>query len=175
MPVVEYGVTLLSLRAGSSNMAVYTDLFIAAEMDMLTAPLEHDRPSEFFPTVQGKYITPLEFAELESLVAGKSLDEPADILQTAVEQMEQNLVRERESTWVYRLPEAFVMTLAHLTIGEVAKVSTEWAQSTGARPLDRKSVSQEDIVNAMHYLHEICQLASRALSENKQMYLWMAV
>jgi hypothetical protein len=152
-------------------VAVYTDLFIATAADVLSAPLDGHSPIEYFPTIQAKGITPLHLATLEAIVTGQT--DPYALMDARLDAWDASVVREwSNDVAVERVPDALVKALARLAPQEIAHAAKAWEDTDEMRAtVDRP----EHVAWLAGFLHDVCQLARRATTEGKNMYLWTAV
>jgi hypothetical protein len=140
-------------------VAVYSDRFIATEAEVLAAPLDQQSPAEYFPAIQAKYISPLELATLEAIVAGQT--DPYALVDARLDEMSGVVVREEAggNIMVERVPATLVE-------------AQTWQATDELRVAVDKS---EQLAWAVRYLGDGSSLAKRAQTEGKQMYLWTAV
>ena len=145
-------------------MAVYTNIFIATEVEVASAPLDGASPAEWFPTIGAKYITTLELSTLEALLTGQ---EAYALWDTHPEALDETVVREWENVWVHRIPDPLVSALIRLPPADIPQVAQAWTNTEELR--------RADLHWAIHYVGEMRDLAIRALAEGTGMYLWVAV
>jgi hypothetical protein len=156
-------------------MGILTDVFIATEAELAATQFEGSgTPSDFFPTVQGKYFDPVELAVLEAIVTEQKQD-PGTLTG-----MISQPIRGDESSeqWINLFSERLVTRLAELTEASISHYGARWASSIEeewrgprAKPLTQKDAATHS-ADVTQYLQALCQLARRAQAEGKRMYLW---
>jgi hypothetical protein len=153
-------------------VAVYTYIFIAAETDVMTVPLDRNSPVDYFSTVQGKNITSLSLATLEAILAGQP--DPYARLEERLDTWEQNAVwmRADGNVSVERFPDTLVSALATLIPEATERAARAWEDTDEVRASGDKAAHAAWLAG---YLDQLSALARRALAEGKGMYLWTAV
>ena len=152
-------------------MAVYTDLFIATESEVLSVPLYEQSPVEYFPTVEAKGITTLHLATLEAIATGQA--EPYALVYARLDALDESVVRQwQNDVVVERVPDTLVEALARLAPREIAQVAQRWEDTDEMRATTERT---EHVAWITGYLHAVRELVRRAQTEGKQVYLWTAV
>lgn len=153
-------------------MAIYSDIFIATEADMMAAPLDQHEPTEYFPTIEGKGITLLHLATLEAIATGQP--DPYALADERMGTWDQCAVRGRDdgNLWVERLPDTLLDALLSLAPAEIARVAQAWEDTEEMRVSQRRA---EYVAWLTEYITKMRNLAGRALAEGKCVYLWTAL
>jgi hypothetical protein len=154
-------------------MGVLTDAFIATEAELAATQFEGSGgPINWFPTVQNKNIDPIKLALLEAIVTGQ---DPDDL--DGVTRLIGQPIRESEEEWICPFSDTLAARLADLTGAEISRYGTIWASSKEWHdPRAGSSTPTADAIHYItHYLQEICQIAVRAKTEGKRMYMWIAL
>jgi hypothetical protein len=153
-------------------MAIYSDIFIATEAEMMAAPLDQHEPGRYFPTIEAKYITPLYLMTLDAIMAG--YQDPSALVDERRDIWDQSVMSAREdgNLWVERIPDTLVKALASLSSAEVTRAARAWDDTEEMRASRDR---EEHVAWLADYLTRICDLASRAVAEDKCMYLWTAL
>ncbi len=153
-------------------MAVYSDIFIATDADLLAAPLDQHEPTDYFPTVEGKSITPLSLATLEAILTGDR--DPYAGLDERMDTWDQNEVWTRldGNISVERFSDTLVSALATLTPETMEQAARAWEDTDEVRASRDRA---EHVAWLASYLERLSHLAIRARVEGRGMYLWAAV
>ena len=137
-------------------MAVYTDFFVAspdeaAALDVAAGPVG-------LPTLRSRGVEYVKLSILDSILTGVPDRFPEEIAEDA-----------GQESWEAALAEPLAAALASLTPEEVRSVSRQWSQTDELR-MDRWT--DED---TSQFLNGLRELASRARSERKRLYLWVSL
>jgi hypothetical protein len=119
-------------------------------------------PSKEFDGIDIKGIDSVKFTTLHELVTGRPYEE-------LVSKYEPTLEVSDDGPWVFVIPDELVSRLASLPQHELREVGTRWAQTEEFR-LDRWEPGL--VVTA---LGEICELAAKAFSSQRSLFLWMSL
>jgi hypothetical protein len=156
-------------------MGLLTDAFIATEAELAAIRLEGSSiPGDAFPTVPGKNIDPLKLAYLEAIVTEQNAENLVEMINDPIGETD-----ESSEQWLYPFSERLVARLATLTADQINHYGTIWAsieewRGPRAKPLTPKAAAMYS-TNVTHYLHALCQLASQAQAEGKNMYMWICL
>lgn len=145
-------------------MGILTDAFVASASDLDALRPGVGGPAAFFPTLQAKGMDPVKLASLEALLAPPAREWDEDGL----------LAREWEEQWVYRLPASLAHALVALPADEIPRMAREWAATEEWR-LDGVDLTNDVSVEGLAALISgLRQLASQALQDRKDLYLWIS-
>ena len=137
-------------------MAVYTDFFVAlpdeaAALDVQVGPLG-------LPTIQAKSVHHVKLAILDEILTGVPDRFPEDIAEYT-----------GGDSFIYALAEPLVEALAALSPEEAQDAARRWSQAEDWK-LDGWTTEE-----VHDFLEELRELAIRARSERKRLYLWVSV
>jgi hypothetical protein len=148
-------------------MSILSDAFLATDAELAATQFEGSGgPIAFFPTLQGKGIDPLKLLLLEAIVMDQAIPNP-DIL-------DQRIVRGKDESseqWIYQFPDTMVARLAELTAAEISRYGTMWASTEEWR--GPKEIPPIAVIT--HYFQQLCQLAMHAQTEERHIYMWIAL
>jgi hypothetical protein len=148
-------------------MSILSDAFLATDAELAATQFEGSGgPIAFFPTLQGKGIDLLKLLLLEAIVMEQAIPNP-DIL-------DQRVVRGKDESseqWIYQFPDTMVARLAGLTAAEISRYGTMWASTEEWR--GPKGIPPIAVIT--HYFQQLCQLAMRAQTEERHIYMWIAL
>ncbi|GHO62630.1 hypothetical protein KSC_015220 [Ktedonobacter sp. SOSP1-52] len=151
-------------------MSLISDAFIATKTELEeTQFMSQGNPGQFFPTMQGKNIDPLMLAQLELIVTNLEKNSLPAILSS----LDERMLGEAESTeqWIYQFPDPLVNRLATLQDTEISRYGAQW----GATKEWQSKKGLPPTEAATQFLQQLCQLAIRAQTEAKNMYMWISL
>ena len=164
-------------------MGALTDFFIATPEDvndLRTGQLLRD----LFPTLEMKNVDSMKLEILAQIVTGNSQElELEELLRSRFLVLvkgslggEFRLPDEFNEgdpmdfdLWIERFDPAFVEGLATFPAEQVLPAATQWAEQWAA--FDGRAVGKDDAVSLAALMQQLCQLATRARAEGKQLYL----
>lgn len=140
-------------------MGILTDYFIATraeaqDMDADALPISR------FDCAQLKGVDSVVLAQLDVLVRELPFTE-------AVDASELIHMASEEGPWVLSVPHELVERLAKMPDAETASLATRWIQCE-----ELQGWTTED---AIFVLNQLRRLASKAVSSNKEMFLWVSL
>jgi hypothetical protein len=156
-------------------MAVYTDLFIATEAEVLAASPGAHAPVAYAPSVQAKGITSSHLEPLEAIVSEQT--DPCALVDARIETWDEGASESAGdgdgNVTVEPLRTPLVEMLAHFTPDAFAQAVRSWEDIDKMRTTIRRP---EHVAGIIACLRETCLLMRHAQAEGNQVYLlWTAV
>lgn len=144
-------------------MALLTDFFVAALADVQTLDLSQS-PLDKFPGLAAKRTDPVKIVQLQCCIDGKTFDEHMPLL-------DEMSVRDngQGGPWLLRVPQILCDALASANPADINKHGRAWAAT------DEWSADGGTATDIVPYLAEIAQLASRAKTEQKSLFIWVSL
>jgi hypothetical protein len=163
-------------------MGALTDFFIATPEDVNDLR-RGQRLRDLFPTLEMKNVDSSKLEILAQLVVGNSQELKMeeirpDFLVLVKGALEEEFRFPEEfhegelmdfNMWIERFDPVFVEGLATFHTEEVLPVAAEWARQWAV--FDGRPVGKDDTESLSALIQQLCQLATRARAEGKQLYL----
>jgi hypothetical protein len=163
-------------------MGALTDFFIATPEDV--NDLRRGQPlRDLFPTLEMKNVDSSKLEILAQLVVGNWQDLTQEERQPSPLVLVKGALGEEFrfpdefhqgdrmdfDFWIQRFHPVFVEALATFPAEQALPVATQWARQWAA--FDGRPLGEDDTASLSALLQQLCQLATRARAEGKQLYL----
>lgn len=163
-------------------MSVLTDFFIATPEDV-NALRPGQLLRDLFPTLEMNNMDSFKVEILAQLVVGNSQELKLKEIRPHFLVFVKGALEEEFRfpdefnegdlldfvLWIERFDPVFVEGLATFPAEHVLPVATQWARQWAE--FDGRSVGKDAAENLAAFMQQLCQLAKRALAEEKQLYL----
>jgi hypothetical protein len=159
-------------------MGIFTDIFIASEAEVADTSFATASPAERFPALMGKNIDPVALANLSAALRGA---DGTPLEQDALEIDEVNdVVRDigaedggpEGEQWIYRIPATLIQQIVTLPTADVSRAGAAWANTFWRRT---PTPTPDFVAGIVAYLEQLRQIAVRARSEEKMLFLWISM
>lgn len=163
-------------------MGVLTDFFIATPEDVNDLRIGQ-RLRDLFPTLEMNNVDSIKVEILAQLVVGNSQELKLEEIRPHFLVFVKGALEEEFrfpdefnegdpmafDLWIERFDPVFVKDLATFPAEQVLPVATQWARQLAA--FDERPVGKDEAESLSALMQQLCQLATRARAEEKQLYL----